>query len=150
LDVLPLGVLFVLRHIIKAGECHRGEGSAGHRRWDVDGQVVGRRAQAAVATIAGRNGIAYQDGNAVTALILQLLAPDATERVGIRRDYVNNIFEHDFFADYDWQQLTDKHVPPPFTPKPHMDISVGKTRAEEIPFPKSEPFTGSQAIFENF
>jgi hypothetical protein len=91
-----------------------------------------------------------KDGNAVTALILQLLAPDATERVGIRRDYVNNIFEHDFFADYDWQQLTDKHVPPPFTPKPHMDISVGKTRAEEIPFPKSEPFTGSQAIFENF
>ena len=91
-----------------------------------------------------------KDGNLVTALIQQLLAPDATERVGIRRDYVNNIFEHDFFADFDWQRLTEHRVPPPFTPKPHMDISVGKTRAEEIPLPKSEPFTGSQAIFENF
>jgi serine/threonine protein kinase len=92
-----------------------------------------------------------------TLLLTQLLMPDPSERLGIRRDYVNNIFEHEFFADYDWEHLLDgrghrcNDVQPPYIPHAQADIKMGRRGAEELPpLPKSEPFTGNNAIFADF
>ena len=92
-----------------------------------------------------------------TLLLTQLLMPDPSERLGIRRDYVNNIFEHEFFADYDWDQLLEGRgrsshaAQPPYIPPPQADIKMGQRSAEELPpLPKSEAFTGNNALFADF
>ena len=43
---------------------------------------------------------------------------------------MTNIFEHDFFADYDWDHLTSGRgqpdtIKPPYLPPPHSDLKVG-------------------------
>jgi serine/threonine protein kinase len=120
-----------------------------------------------IATIAGARNVAsvtlphdfthIKGGIEVTLLLTQLLMPDPSERLGIRRDYVNNIFEHEFFADYDWEHLLDgrghrcNDVQPPYIPHAQADIKMGRRGAEELPpLPKSEPFTGNNAIFADF
>ena len=119
-----------------------------------------------IATIAGARNAPnvilphdfthVKDGAEGTQLLTQLLMPDPSERLGIRRDYVNNIFEHEFFADYDWKQLLEGRgmpgtPPPPYVPPPQADIKMGQRSAEDLPpLPKSVAFTGNNAIFADF
>ena len=50
---------------------------------------------------------------------------------------MTNIFEHDFFADYDWDHLTSGRgqpdtIKPPYLPPPHSDLKVGHSSLHTV------------------
>lgn len=82
-----------------------------------------------------------------TALILQLLNPDSLERPEIRRDFVNNIFQHEYFTDFDWFSLLNQTITPPYIPViSNSDLPLSNS----APHSTCEKYTGDNSIFDDF
>ena len=81
---------------------------------------------------------------AASELILRLLRPQPSERMGVQEGYTNVILEHPFFANFDIESLINGsmkpvHIPP--VPRNNAPIST---------LPAIKAFKGDQSQFEFF
>lgn len=90
-------------------------------------------------------------------LVKGLLNRNPKNRLGSQRD-AQELKEHQFFADIDWDALMHKKIPPPFKPvlKNEHDVSNFDTEFTNVPIPKtalvgSTPLSPTlQANFQGF
>ncbi len=82
-------------------------------------------------------------------LIRELLTPNSSLRMGMRRGGVEDIKRHQWFSGFDWSALEAQTMRSPWTPRirGHLDLSHFDEFDEEDSIPR---YTGSQELFAGF
>jgi serine/threonine protein kinase len=93
-------------------------------------------------------------------LIKKLLVVDRTKRYGCMKNGAEDVKEHKFFKDFDWDHLMQRRISAPYVPIVHHngdtanfgefdEESVGNLPAQYVPKPPTGPVDMKQ-LFANF
>jgi cGMP-dependent protein kinase len=81
---------------------------------------------------------------AAADLILRLLKPQPSERMGVQEGYTNVILEHEYFRDFELEQLINGTLKPVHIPTPP------RSQAPISTLPAIKAFKGDQSQFDFF